>query len=986
MRRWSRFRHSNGRAIINAVLVITAIYASAPQPCMGGPAAENPTFQTDIRPILEKNCWVCHRGASAQAGLDMETRTSLLKGGKSGGAIQPGSSDRSLIVEKIASGVMPPGKDKLSGHDVALIRRWIDHGAPDGLTGENPGAAAPLVTEEDVLPIFQMRCVVCHGKRKQEGGLDLRTRSGCLKGGKSGPALVPGHPEDSLMLRRIAAGQMPPPNLLVEYFVRPPTSEEVDTLRKWIAAGAPVTPPEAESAAARTPQISERDKAFWSFQPPRNPAVPAVRHMALLHNPIDAFLLHKLESRDLSFSPEAEELKLLRRAYLDVTGLPPSPAEVEAYLKDTEPGAYDRLIDRLLASPHYGERWAQFWLDAAGYSDSEGIIDEDLVRPDAWRYRDYVIRSLNRDKPYDQFLIEQIAGDELVDYKRASTITPELIDKLAATGFLRMVPDGTYSPANGSVQERMNVIADEIEVLGSSVLGLTIGCARCHDHKYDPIPQRDYYRFSAILQTAYDPYDWRIPTERNLDLALETERRETAAYNAPFEAEIARLEAGLEKLAKPLRDKLLSQRFSGLSNGLRSDVEAAVKVAEGSRNPVQQYLVEKFAGLLKVTNEELAEKFPEFKSELDKERKAVAAAKKKLRPKPQIRALFDMGGDPSPCYLLRRGDAQLIGTRVQPGVPSILTPGLSTYRPSPPRDGTSGQRLALARWLVQPEHPLTARVIMNRLWMHHFGRGLVTSVANFGRTAAPPSHPELLDWLATEFVRSGWSLKAMHRLMLTSTAYRQSSLIDAPRRRADRDNALLSRMPLRRMDAEQLSDSILKVSGSLDSTAFGAPVPLETLPGGELTAQGAKQRWRRSIYTLHRRTTPPTMLEVFDLPPMTPNCVERSYSTVSTQALEMTNSAVVLNHARYLAGRIIDEQPASPERQIEQAYWRILSRRPSTEEIGQGVRSVAAMIRQWEDHLRSENHQAPLRSTAEWSALADFCHAMLSSAEFAYIE
>jgi mono/diheme cytochrome c family protein len=951
-----------------------------------GAAAENPLFDSDIRPILEKNCWICHRGKSAPAGLDMETYASLLKGGKSGPPIHQGSAGRSLLVEKISSGAMPPGKDKLAPEQIALIRLWIDHGASEAGSPSGVKPAPELVTEDDVLPIFQMRCVVCHGKRKQEGGLDLRTRASRLKGGRSGPALTPGHPEDSLLLRRIVAGQMPPPQLLVEYFVRPPTSDEVEMLRKWIAAGAPAARQRTEDAAANDRRISERDRAFWSFRPPKRPSIPTVSHQELVRNPIDAFLLEKLEARGFTFSPAADKLTLLRRAYLDVTGLPPSSEEVQAYLKDNEPGAYERLIDRLLASPHYGERWAQFWLDAAGYSDSEGIIDEDLIRPNAWRYRDYVIRSLNHDKPYGQFLTEQIAGDELVDYKHAREITPGLIDKLVATGFLRMVPDGTYSPANGSVAERVNVIADEIEVLGSSVLGLPIGCARCHDHKYDPIPQRDYYRFSAILQTAYDPYDWLKPTERKLDIALERERHEVTAYNAPIEAEITRLESALESRAKPFRDKLLRQRLTGLPEEVRADVEAANAVSEEKRSPVQRYLVEKFATLLKITDEELAEKFPEFKTDFEKSRKAVAELKKTLRDKPQIRALYDMGGDPSPCYLLRRGDAQLIGERVEPGVPSVLKAGLAPYRVAAPRPDSSGRRLALARWLVQPDHPLTARVMVNRLWMHHFGRGLVASVANFGHTGAPPSHPELLDWLATEFVRTGWSMKAMHRLVLTSTAYRQSSRIRPEARRADPDNVLLSRMTMRRMDAEQLSDSILKVTGRLDPAAFGPPAPVETLPGGELTVRGTKQRWRRSIYTLHRRTTPPTMLEAFDLPPMTPNCVERSYSTVSTQALEMMNSATVLHDARYLAGRLIDEYPGRLEKQIEQAYWRILSRPPAAEEIGQALQAVADLDRQWEAHLREENREAPPRETAQWSALADFCHAMLSSAEFAYID
>jgi hypothetical protein len=346
-----------------------------------------------------------------------------------------------------------------------------------------------------------------------------------------------------------------------------------------------------------------------------------------------------------------------------------------------------------------------------------------------------------------------------------------------------------------------------------------------------------------------------------------------------------------------------------------------------------------------------------------------------------------MGGDASPSYLLRRGDAQSIGDAVQPGTPSVLKTGLTPYKATQPWPDASGRRLALARWLVQPDHPLTARVMVNRIWMRHFGRGLVASPSNFGRNGLPPSHPELLDWLATEFVRSGWSIKSMHRLMMTSTAYRQSSDMDAQRRESDADNVLLSRMPMRRMDAEQLYDSILEVTGRLDESRFGPPVSVEVQPGGEIAAKSSKKAgWRRAIYTLQRRTTPMTMLEVFDLPPMSPNCIERSYSTVPTQALQMMNSEVIRKHARFWAGRLIDEFGQSEEKQIEQVYLRTLSRPPAAAETKQAIEDISKLTTYWEGHLESEKDEGPRRATARWSALASFCHAMLNSAEFAYID
>ena len=459
-------------------------------------------FEGAVQPLLKAKCVSCHGAEAPQAELNLESHQTLLKGGKSGPAIFPGSPETSLLLQKVVSGAMPPVGEKLTDDELQILRDWIHQGAPG--TSES----GPLITDKEVLPILQMRCVTCHGKRRREGDLDLRTIASRLKGGRSGPALAPGDPEGSLMFQRVAAGEMPPPDMLFANNVKSPTDAEVETLRKWIASGAQPAPKEVVEVRESESLVSDEDRQFWSFQEPERPNVPTVKHARLVRNPIDAFLLRKLEEKQLTYSDEADRLDLLRRAYIDLIGMPPTVSEAEAYLSDDRPDAYERMIDRLLESRHYGERWAQHWLDLAGYSDSEGIIDADKVRPHSWRYRDAVIRALNQDKPYDRFITEQIAGDELIDHQDLKEATKETIDILASTGFLRMTPDGTYSPANGSLAERMTVIADEIHVLGSSVMGLTIGCARCHSHKYDPLPQRDYYRLSAILQTAFDPYDW----------------------------------------------------------------------------------------------------------------------------------------------------------------------------------------------------------------------------------------------------------------------------------------------------------------------------------------------------------------------------------------------------------------------------------------------------------------------------------------------
>ncbi|MBM3795366.1 MAG: DUF1553 domain-containing protein [Acidobacteria bacterium] len=872
-------------------------------------AAEYPE---PVRAIVWANCVACHSGTAAQGGLDLSTAARALQGGKTGAAFTPGSAEASLMVAKMVSGLMPPGPKKLTGEQIATVRAWID--------AEKPLRAG--VTEADVVPIFQMRCVTCHGKRKQEGGLDLRMQASRLKGGKSGPALVAGKPEESLAMKRIKAGDMPPPKLLFTAFVRPPSSEEVETLEAWIGAGMP--------PAAPTPPVEETFSAaqrrWWSFQPLQRAAVPSIAP-----HPIDAFLLKSLRAKSLGFAPPANRLALMRRVVLDLTGLIPTAQQVAAYRADTRPDAYERLVDSLLATPAYAERWAKIWLDLAGYADSEGIIHEDKLRPQAWRYRDAVIRAIERDQPYDQFITEQLAGDELSDYRKLASPTQHDLDRVAATGFLRMAPDGTYSPANGSVAERMNVIADEIEIFSSAVLGLTVGCARCHNHKYDPIPQRDYYRLSAILQTSFDPYDWVKPTERNADLALADEREVAAKHNSPIEAEIKKLEAALEIIPNKDGDKV--------------PPEAA------------------------------------------RLRKAIADAKAKLNPKPEIRALYDMGGEPSPVFLLKRGEAQQLGERLEPDTLAVLKRAdLQPYAATAPFEGTSGRRLGLARWLTQPQHPLTARVMVNRLWKHHFGRGIVETASNFGKTGATPTHPELLDWLAAEFVRTGWSMKAMHKLMVTSMAYRQSSPAPATALTADPENKLLSRMPLRRMDAEQLHDSMLLATARLSPERFGAPVPVETRPSGEIVEKASKDQWRRGIYLLQRRTTPVTMLEAFDLPRMSPNCTERAQSAVSTQALEMRNSAVVIEHARYLAGRLIDEFGADTVRMVEQVYLRALSRPPSAQETARGEAAIAKLDRTWRAHLDEQKSTAPHAATARWHAVGDFVHAILSSAEFIYVD
>ena len=970
-----------------SLLCFAVLWAAFSLPSTAAPRVTNPTFDADIRPLLETKCLACHGSDSPQAGLDLRTKASILHGGKSGPALVVGASSGSLLLDKVVSKTMPPGDAKLTGEEINTLRLWIDKGAPANAAelATAGGAVSGPLTEHDILPIFQLRCIACHGKRKQEAGLDLRTVASRIKGGKSGPALVPGDPEGSLLIQRIQSGDMPPVELQLKFSVRSMTDGELAKVRRWIAAGAPQGPPRERLVVDldKDPLVSDEDRRFWSFQPPERPPVPEPKAVEQVRNPVDAFLLRKLEAQGLTYSPEAPRVRLLRRAYLDLTGMPPTPDEVASYLSDVRPDAYEKMIDRLLESPAYGERWSRHWLDLAGHTDSEGFGQHDRPREFAWRYRDYVIRSLNSDKPYSQFLMEQIAGDELGDYRNRE-VTQELVDRLAATGFLRTAADPTDVPERGFIAERMNIIADEIQVLTSSVMGLTVGCARCHDHKYDPIPQRDYYRFSAILQTSYDPYDWLPPKKRQLNIAPENEKREVAEHNAPLEKKIEQLEASLARAEKPYRERLLQGRLQDLPETVRDDLRAVADVPEDDRTEVQAYLARKF----EITGPQLKKKFPELAGLVDPIREDLQATERKLRPEPHIRVLVDTGGVASGSYLLQRGDPMVPVQVVEPGVPSVFKAGLEPYEIKPlyPGADSSGRRLALARWLTQPNHPLTARVMVNHIWLRHFGRGIVASPANFGRSGTPPSHPELLDWLATEFVRSDWSIKHLHRLMMTSTAYRQTSQVNEALLAVDSENVLLSRMPLRRMDAEVLYDSLLKVTGRLDPKMFGPPSDVEVKDNKEVVAKPTDKGYRRSLYVAQRMQKPLTLLDAFDLPRMTPNCIERRQSLVATQALQMMNGSDVWGHSRNMAGRLIDEIGPDPRHQVEEVFRRALSRRPSAGGMKDSLAALDEFTEIWLKRLNKDRDPQPVRWKSRWLALATFCHSVLNSAEFSFVD
>jgi hypothetical protein len=920
-------------------------------------------FEEDVAPILRKHCLRCHGDEKREGELDLRTRDALLKGGTSGSAILPGKSELSLLLRRIASGEMPPEEPTLTPHEVALIRKWVDAGAPK--VGEDAEAAKrrldafAVSPQEIMVNIFFTNCIECHGKWKQEAGLDLRTRAGMLKGGKSGPALVPGDPEQSLVYQRIIADEMPPQANIFgdEQYVSRVRAADVERLRVWIATGAAPLPPVPEGAVQLNKQLVERAQEHWAFTRPRYPDPPSVQSRDRVRNPIDAFLLRRLEASGLGFSPEADPLTLLRRAHFDLTGLPPSPETVEAHQRAsaTDPqSAFIDLVDRLLESQHYGERWAVHWLDAAGYSDTHGQINRDEFRPFMWRYRDYVIRSLNADKPYSQFLTEQIAGDEMFDHAAHEALSAEQLDALIATGFLRSASDATDEGSFNKTANRHAVLDEQLDIFSTTVMGLTMECARCHSHKFDPIPQRDYYRFAAIFRAAYDPYDWRIPNhvlhppkypvpatyQRYLYHESDVVTPPVKQYNGRLEMKIAELE---EKLSAA------------------KDAHPATK-----RSPPE-------------TNSQTAE--------LERLQRELDALRAQMLTTMRIHGLTDTGGPATPVFVLRRGEIHVPGDRVTAGVPAALGGGLEPYHIEGPQrpTGTSGQRLALAKWMVQPNHPLTSRVIVNRLWQYHFGRGLVDTPANFGRAGAKPSHPELLDWLATELVRRDWSWKELHRLIMTSTAYRQRSRLEESQRAGDPDGMLLSRFPFRRLDAEEVRDSILAVSGQLDTTPFGPPTELQIDEGGEVTASASSTGYRRSVYLARKRKTAHTLLELFDSPAMVPNCVHRTQSIVPTQALQLWNSRFVREAADDLANRVADEIGNDASKQLHRIYMTALSRSPSESELQRDLTALAELTRRWRDVLKRTPSSAQPAEPAR-RALTTFCHTMLNSPEFIYVD
>jgi hypothetical protein len=765
--------------------------------------------------------------------------------------------------------------------------------------------------EKSVRPLLVERCFECHSADNAESDLQLDSRSGMLAGGERGPAILPGKPEASLLVSAINHGevlQMPPKVKLAP--------QQIALIAEWIKRGAPWPGDEGASPAIepRRPgnAVTDEDRQFWSFQRPIAQAPPEVNNEAWARSAVDRFVLARLEAAGLRPAPPAERRLLLRRVTYDLIGLPPTVEEIEAFLSDDSPDAFEKVVNRLLDSPQYGERWGRHWLDVARYADSNGM-DENYAFEHAFRYRDYVIAAFNSDKPYDQFVREQLAGDLLADTASVSQL--EQYDRLIATGFLSIGPKMLAD--DDQRKKEMDIIDEQLDTLGKAFLGMTVGCARCHDHKFDPIPAADYYALAGILKSTKTMENFVVVAEWH-EHTLETD--EERQHRLAHEAKIAEAQKRIEERKK-------------------EDPES-----EATKQAVAT--------------------LEEEKKQLESERPKPAKAMGVREGQPQnlkvhLRGSHTTLGEESPRHMLRviAGDD-----------PSVI-------------DGSRSGRLELADWIASAENPLTSRVMVNRIWRWHFGKGIVPTVDNFGRLGDPPTHPELLDFLALEFERSGWSIKAMHRMLLLSNSYQMSTRFDAEAAAVDPENKLYWRFDRRRLAAEEVRDSLLTVSGRLDPAmggSFSVFSNREYVTNPGRLAEGYKHT-RRSVYLPVYRSAVYDVLQAFDF--ADPSTLEgnRPTTTVAPQALFMMNSDIMGESAAALASRLLAEEHSDEAARLQAAYRAILGRSASAADV--------AKLHPLLDELAAEYAAAGVpegeRAHKAWRSV---CRVLLSTNEFIYVE
>lgn len=1005
--------------------------------------------------------------------------------------------------------------------------------------------ASPRLTH-DVLPLLKTRCVKCHGPAKAEGSLNLSTAGMLALGGANGPIVKAGALDDSLLWKRVAADEMPPEE--------PLEAGEKEILRRWIEAG----------AAGLPQQVSEHPSGdHWAFVPLVAVAPPVVRDGSRVSNDVDRFLLAELERNGLSFNAEADRATLIRRVALDLTGLPPTPEEVQAFQQDAAPDAYARMVDRYLASPHYGERWGKFWLDAAGYADSNGYFNADSDRPLAYRYRDYVVRALNDDKPFDQFVREQIAGDELSGFIPGKDATPEVISLLEATHYLRNGQDGT-GESDGNPEElkndRYTALESCMQIVASSLLGLTVQCAKCHDHKFEPFTQRDYYQLQSVFYPAFNIEDWVKPNERVVRASLPGQQAAWEARGRQVDGEIAALRAEFSAWARanrPQGEMLFRDEFpengpplvdawsttapgddapggTPLVNLESQEAPAAIPTTGHLRllesgQPGERWISTRqsfdwapaaVGGWIQVTfdlvndkandGDKIAERIAYYvaardfddsdavdggnvmfegkpgggaeiyldypgkdssvkgniggakyepghnfgvritrqadgqfqvvhlydfvpdgepvtlpaesltaggfgfmlchgrgfvvdnvaiergdtaKAEQDQQLQAAIQSRREaldaaIKTKDSERGtepgkiawLTDRSATAPEVHLLERGSHASPGDKVVPQPPLALAEPGEAFDIHTPFEGanSTGRRLAWAQWVTRADSrpaALMARVQVNRVWQEHFGTGIVATAENLGVSGSPPSHPELLDYLAGQFVAGNWSIKQLHRLILNSSVYRQSSALNKQALAIDPNNRLLWRVSTRRLDAEALRDAMLEVSGQLDRDMAGPYVPTTRSGDGEVVVKpDAAGAHRRSLYLQQRRTQTLSLLGVFDAPSLVFNCVQRPVSTMPLQSLSLLNSPFLLEQSQRFAQRLAAEAGDDATRRVERAFLLAVSRPPSE------VEREAALA--FVDSQR-QLYRAEAGDMKPWN---DFCQMLLASSAFLYVE
>lgn len=891
--------------------------------------------------------------------------------------------------------------------------------------------------EKTIRPILINRCYECHSVEsgKSKGGLLIDSREGLLKGGDNGPALVAGDPDKSRIIESVRYHnqdmQMPPKGAL--------PSAEVKALEAWVKMGAPdprEAVADAKHAAPRVIDIAEGSK-HWAFRPIANPKVPAVK----AENPIDAFIIEKLTEKGMSLAAPADKRTLIRRATFDLTGLPPTPDEVDAFLADNAPDAFAKVVDRLLRSPHYGEKWGRHWLDVARYSDSNGL-DENIALGTAWRYRDYVVKSINADKPFDQFLTEQLAGDLL-----ESKDIPTRHERVTATAFLNLGAKVLAEPDKDKLA--MDVIDEQIDVMGRAFMGLTLGCVRCHDHKFDPIPQTDYYALAAIfkstqsfsvdrigaLSTAYEApmgslddfaavkSSERILKEQRAAVSKAQSEANAALRKEAREHAVDYLMAACELPATPT---LSSVKPVAEKHGLRPHLLLNCRVylaanenlpvfkpwhdamkSAGTATHLHDYFAaifsaaEKLAVKTKVKNDE-GSLLHQARAELDK-----AAGFLALPPEPivlypkevaeKVRALMDtmmttesnlpdlpttLAVSEAPKVFKElpvhiRGNHLALGKPVRRGVVQVVQASLKTQPQFP---ANQSGRLELARWLASPEHPLTSRVMANRIWSWHFNQGIVSTTDNFGLLGQKPTHPELLDWLARWFTSNGWSLKDMHRLIMSSKTYQQSSTVPPQAALRDPENHLLNHFPVRRLEAEEVRDALLHVAGSLDTTFGGKTIPRRNREfvfnhtSKDFTTYGST---RRALYLPIIRNNLYDLFQQFDYPDPSTSTGLRNSTVVSPQALLLMNSDLASDAARAFAQRLAKLSSDNVQR-LRTAYRLAFAREATEDDLHRAQNFLVTT----NAALNSSQQDAEKREQQTWSQL---CQALMMSNEFIYL-